>query len=243
MFRYALIAAVLRIGQFMILTTIKTYGLENIPKSGPYITVLNHVSVADTPVLLMSFPRVHWRYFAGEKWRKHPVFGPIMTWLGAIYINQDDVDRKALKEALDALKDGAVFGLAPEGHRSKGGKMSPAKDGAAYLASRGGVPVVPIGLVNLDVLFANVLRLKRTRVEMHVGEPFMLPDVGRRPKSQDMTAYTHLIMCRIAALIPERYHGYYADSPALKAILRGDDPWPHCITMAAKETASRQLSK
>jgi 1-acyl-sn-glycerol-3-phosphate acyltransferase len=210
------------------LATIRVKGQENIPATGPYIVVLNHVSVADTPVLLMSFPVVKWRFFAGEKWRSHWLFGPIMTWLGAIYINRGVADRQALKQALTALKEGAVFGLAPEGSRSKGGRMSPAKDGASYLASRAHVPVLPVGLVNLDVLFANTIRLRRTRVEVNIGEPFLLPDIGRRPKSQDLAAYTHLIMCRIANLLPERYHGHYASSQALQALQQGEDPWPHC---------------
>jgi hypothetical protein len=45
----------------------------------------------------------------------------------------------------------------------------------------------------------------------------------------DMAAYSHLIMVKLADLLPERYHGYYADSPALAALKRGEDPFPHCL--------------
>jgi 1-acyl-sn-glycerol-3-phosphate acyltransferase len=233
MFRYRLIRLAMRLTQFFFLATIRVQGKENIPASGPYIVVLNHVSVADTPVLLMVFPLVRWRFFAGEKWRSHWLYGPIMTWLGAIYINQGEADRRALKEALEALKAGAVFGLAPEGSRSKGGQMRAAKDGAAYLASRSKVQVLPVGLVNLDVLFANVRRLRRTTVEVHIGQPFIVPEIGRRVRSNDLAAYTHLIMCHIAALLPERYHGHYAHSPALQALQRGENPWPYCCQSTA----------
>lgn len=227
MFRYRLIRLAMRLTQFFLLATIRVYGRENIPASGPYIVVLNHVSVADTPVLLMTFPIVNWRFFAGEKWRSHWLYGPIMTWLGAIYINRGEADRRALKEALDALAAGVVFGLAPEGSRSQGGQMQVAKDGAAYLAGRSKVPVLPVGLVNLDILFANVRRLRRTTVEVHIGQPFVMPEIGRRIRSADLAAYTHLIMCHIAALLPERYHGHYAHSPALQALQQGEDPWPY----------------
>jgi 1-acyl-sn-glycerol-3-phosphate acyltransferase len=227
MFRYHLIRVAMRLTKFCLLATMRVHGRENIPASGPYIVVLNHVSVADTPVLLMTFPIVKWRFFAGEKWRSHWLYGPIMTWLGAIYINRGEADRRALKEALDALKAGAVFGLAPEGSRSKGGRMSAARDGASYLASRSKVQVLPVGLVNLDVLFANVRRLQPTKVEVHIGQPFVVPEIGRRVRSNDLSAYTHLIMCHIAALLPERYHGHYAHSPALQALQRGEDPWPY----------------
>ena len=234
MFRYRLIRMAMRLTQFFLRVTTRVQGRENIPASGPYIVVLNHVSVADTPALLMTFPLVRWRFFAGEKWRSHWLYGPIMTWLGAIYINQGEADRRALKEALDALQAGAVFGLAPEGSRSKGGQMRVAKDGAAYLASRSKVQVLPVGLVNLDVLFANVQRLRRTTVEVHIGQPFIVPEIGRRVRSGDLAAYTHLIMCHIAALLPERYHGHYAHSPALQALQRGEDPWPYCFEVVDK---------
>ena len=229
MFRYHLIRLAMRLTQFFLLATIRVQGRENIPATGPYIVVLNHVSVADTPVLLMTFPVVRWRFFAGEKWRAHWLYGPIMTWLGAIYINRGKADRRALKEALAALAIGDVFGLAPEGSRSQGGKMKVAKDGAAYLASRSKVQVLPVGLVNLDVLFANVKRLRRTAVEVNIGQPFIVPELGRRVRSSDLSAYTHLIMCHVAALLPERYHGHYLHSPALLALKRGEDPWPYCF--------------
>ena len=72
----------------------------------------------------------------------------MMKQAGAIYIRRGEVDRAALREALEALEQGQVFGLSPEGTRSKVGALIKAKDGAAYLASRSGVPVVPFGIAN-----------------------------------------------------------------------------------------------
>jgi 1-acyl-sn-glycerol-3-phosphate acyltransferase len=203
-------------------------GKENIPGEGPFLVTTNHMSVADTPLLFVSFPTQEWRFFAGEKWQDHWLWGPMMGWLGAIYIDRNEVDRRAIQEALTAVEQGAVFGLAPEGKRSKIGKMQEAKTGAAYLASRGNVPIVPVGIVNSDILFDNVRCLKRATVEVHIGEPYYLPDLGRRARSADLDAYTRLIMVKIAALLPERYHGVYRDTPALEALLAGEDPWPCC---------------
>jgi 1-acyl-sn-glycerol-3-phosphate acyltransferase len=212
----------------MALADLVVYGIENIPAEGPYLVTVNHMSAADTPVLLISFPTQEWRFFAGEKWQDHPLFGPIMGALGAIYIRRGEADRQAIQEALAAIEERAVFGLAPEGTRSKVGELQEAKTGAAYLASRGRAPILPVGIVNSDVLFANVRRLKRTRLDVYIGELYYLPDLGRRARRVDLDAYTHLIMVHIAALLPERYHGLYRGSPALKALLAGEDPWPYC---------------
>ena len=219
----------------MLLANLEVSGKENIPTEGPYLVTVNHMSVADTPVLFVSFPTQEWRFFAGEKWQNHWLWGPMMGSLGAIYIKRGEVDRRSIQEAQAAIKQGAVFGLAPEGKRSKVGEMQVAKTGAAYLASRGQIPILPVGIINTDVLFSNVRRLKRITVEVRIGEPYYLPDLGRRARSKDLDAYTHLIMVHIAALLPERYHGVYRDSPALKALFAGEDPWPYCQGVVARD--------
>jgi 1-acyl-sn-glycerol-3-phosphate acyltransferase len=211
--------------------TLTVTGRENLPENGPYLLAVNHMSKADPPLIFITWPVMQWRFFAGEKWERHLIFGPLMRWAGAIYINRGEVDRKALRQALDALNEGSVFGLAPEGTRSRVGALIPARDGAAYLATRAGVPVLPVGVVNSDVLGRNMLRLRRTRLELRIGHAFTMPDLGRRIRSADLAAYTHLIMVHIAALIPERYWGVYSDSPALSALLEGEDPWPYCLQM------------
>jgi 1-acyl-sn-glycerol-3-phosphate acyltransferase len=152
-----------------------------------------------------------------------------MRLAGAIYINRGEVDRKALKMATDAIKTGSIFGLAPEGTRSRVGELIQARDGAAYLATRANIPVLPMAVVNTEIVGHNMVRFKRTALEVHVGKPIVMPDIGRRPRSSELAAYTHLIMIHIAAMLPERYWGYYKDSPALKALLAGEDAWPHCL--------------
>lgn len=203
-------------------------GLENVPTSGPYILTVNHLSTADIGIVFVGFPIQPWRYFAGEKWAKHWLWGPLMSWLGVIFVNRGEVDRRALREALAALEGGAVFALAPEGTRSKVGYMQPARDGAAYLAAQARVPILPVGISNTDILFANARRLRRATVTMRIGRPFALPDVGRRARGHDLEDFTQLIMTHIAALVEPRHRGVYGDTPAFAALVAGEDPWPHC---------------
>ena len=227
-----LLRVVLRFVLFLVGSSEAT-GRENVPEKGPYIIVTNHMSKADPPLLFLALPPFKLRFFAGEKWEKHPLFGPVMKAMGVIYINRGEVDRKALREALEALRGGSIFGLAPEGTRSRGGQLLPGKDGAAYLATRAAVPLVPMAVTNTDKLGRNIKRLRRTKMDVHIGEPFLIPDLGHRAKGRELEAATHLIMVQIANLLPEAYHGYYADSPALAALQRGEDPWPACLEAAS----------
>ena len=227
MFRYRLVRAIITLVQ-RALCRLEVIGLENVPASGPYILVVNHMSTADIAFPFIAFPVQRWRFFAGEKWATHPLWGPLLAWLGVIFIDRNAIDRRALREALAAVQAGAVFGLAPEGTRSKVGAMQPGKDGAAFLAAQSGVPILPAGISNSDVLFASARRGRRARITLRIGQPFTLPALGRRPRGRDLSAYTCLIMTHIAALTEPRHRGVYADTPAQRAHQAGQAPWPHC---------------
>ena len=205
--------------------SLKIVGLENIPVEGPYILAVNHMSKADPPLVMISWPPMaKIRFFAAEKWEKHLIFGPLMRHQGAIYINRGEVDRRALRQALAALGEGAVFGLAPEGTRSRVAALIQARDGAAYLASRAGVPIVPVGMVNTDLLGHNMAHLRRTHLETRIGQPFSLPDTVHRPKGDELVV-------PVAIEIEEEIKaiGY---REVLNALLKGEDPWPACLDVS-----------
>ena len=122
MLYYAFLRGIVRI-LLLIMGSRTVSGSENIPATGPYIIVVNHMSTADTPLLYISFPRIRLRFFAGEIWEKHWLIGPVLRYAGAIYINRGVVDRRALRAALNAIRDGEIFALAPEGERSFDGQL------------------------------------------------------------------------------------------------------------------------
>lgn len=216
--------------------SVRTIGREKVPAQQGCLLVLNHVSVADAALVLLAFRPMEINFLIGEKWEKVPIIGWLAPRLGGIFVNRTALDREAIERTLQLLAEGKIVALAPEGMRSRIDQIIKPYHGAAYLASRNHVPIVPIGLVNTDKLFSNAKRLRPTAIEIHVGDPFVLPLVEGRVRRQSLNAYSDYIMLHIAQLLPPRYHGYYryVGHPGLDAILRGEDPWDACLESADK---------
>lgn len=190
-----------------VLIDLEVVGGENFPEP-PYILVTNHLSIFDLPVIFVTCPhRVH--AFAAAKHRRNPIYVSLLSAVGAIWVQRGEVDRRALREALQLLEDGSVLGMAPEGTRSRDSyTLLEGKAGPAYLATRADVPLLPVGLAGTENVKENLPRLRRTEVEMTVGEPFRLPASGR-VRTPELREHTDLIMRRIAVLIPPEYRGVY----------------------------------
>ncbi|MGB1250772.1 MAG: lysophospholipid acyltransferase family protein, partial [Candidatus Promineifilaceae bacterium] len=115
-------------------------GVEKLPAEGAYLLVTNHMSIADSPIMLISLPPEQLTHFwIADKWKTLPVFGYWASQLGGIFIKRDIVDRRAIREAVNLLKSGQVVGLAPEATRSPIGQLIKPRNGAAYLAKQANV--------------------------------------------------------------------------------------------------------
>ncbi len=185
-------------------------GWDQIPQQGPFILATNHLHWLDAPLVGVIFPhRV--RVFAGEKWAKHRLWGPLLRSLGAIFVRRGEVDRQALRQAIDVLRAGGVLGMAPEGTRSKTGALQQGRTGAAYLAFRAGVPIVPLVATGQEKVVPTAKRLRRTPVRMAIGAPFYPPQLEGKASGADVEAFTEEIMYRLAAMAPADYRGVYDD--------------------------------
>lgn len=192
-------------------------GLENIPVSGPFLIVVNHLSIADPPMIFMNVKQ-QLVMFAADKWKRLLGIRQLAETVGVIWVARGEADLSAIKSALAVLKSGRAMGLAPEGTRSRTGQLQLGKTGAAYLADRAGVPIVPIAISGTEKLTECLRQLRRTPVRMAIGHPFTLPPNGRA-KGEVLEDYTTTIMCRIAALLPPEYRGVYAEHPRLAEVL------------------------
>jgi 1-acyl-sn-glycerol-3-phosphate acyltransferase len=195
---------------YWLLLRLEITGIDNLPKTGPAIVAINHTGFLD-PVLLSSVPERKIISMSKAENLKHPILGPLLRTFDGFPVHRGKADRQALTTSLQILRAGGLLLLAPEGTRSPDGKLQPGYDGLALIATKSGVPIVPVGLDGTDQFKGNVRRLKRTRVRMTFGRPFYVRTQAKRPSRQDLSAITGEVMYQIAALLPPERRGAYAD--------------------------------
>jgi 1-acyl-sn-glycerol-3-phosphate acyltransferase len=193
-----------------LLSRLRIEGQENIPHQGPFILATNHIHWLDSPLVAVVFPYRAY-VFAADKWAKHWLLGPLFTSLGAIWVRRGEVDRQALRQALELLRGGGVLGMAPEGTRSKTGGLQPGRTGAAYLAFRAGVPILPVATTGQEKVLPALRRLRRATVRVLIGAPFYPPPVEGKASGAEIQAFTDEIMVHLAAMLPPEYRGVYRD--------------------------------
>lgn len=194
---------------------------ENLPQNGSVLLTTNHLSLTDTPILLTITDRTDVVGIVAKKYFKKPFFKWILEKIGTIvWMDRENTDFSAVRQALEYLKMGAILGIAPEGTRSKETRgLLEGKPGAALLAARAKVPIVPVGIVGSEFIKSSLLKLRRAPVSINVGQPYQLPEFDHENRQMWLNQCTDEIMCRIGALLPPSYRGFYADHPRLKELL------------------------
>lgn len=215
--RFAVIRAV-AVVITRLLCTRRVEGRHNLPRSGPYILAVNHLGMLDVPLVYSELGNPEIAGWVAEKWEHHWLLGPFMRAANAIFIQRGKVDRTALDAAVAWLRSGRIFGMAPEGTRSPTHQLTRGKSGIVYLAQQAGVPIVPAACVNTEDALPALLHLRPKHVILRIGEPFRLPPIDPARRDEATRQQTDEVMCRIALLLPERYHGVYANHPQLQAL-------------------------
>ena len=149
----------------------------------------------------MACPR-HVRFIVDREQYQRPLVHWVAARTGAIPVENDPRDLGSLRRALLVLKQGAVLGIFPEGGRSDDGRLKPGKPGAALLALRAGVPLVPAGIVGAFAAYSRHHRFPRPEpILVRFGEPVDLPEAWRGHAAKDhLEEATALLLERIRAL-------------------------------------------
>ena len=185
--------------------------LHKVPKSGPLIVYSNHTGSIEVPLLYAHLqPRPVTGLAKVETWD-----GWFMRYLfnlwGAIPIHRGEADMEAMRKSLEALEQGHILAIAPEGTRNKTGVLIKAYPGIVTLALRSGAPLLPVVHWGGERFSKNFKSLKRTDFCIRVGEPFKLDPGNKRVTREVRQEMVDEMMYHLAALLPEHYRGAYAD--------------------------------
>ncbi|MFZ5910328.1 MAG: lysophospholipid acyltransferase family protein [Chloroflexota bacterium] len=196
-------------------------GYEHVPATGNFVIATNHLGIVDAPLAFYALDRWDLFVLIAEKWEKNPFFKWLGKYFNFIFIDRFNPDIRALRKVINLMDEGQNLVIAPEGTRSRVGSLIEGKPGVSYLATRLGQPIVPVALAGTEdrVIFGNLKRLKRSHITVTAGPAFTLPPLPRQNRDEALKQYTDEIMCRIAALLPEKYWGVYAEHPRLKELL------------------------
>jgi 1-acyl-sn-glycerol-3-phosphate acyltransferase len=200
---------------------VEVTGYEYLPAEGNCVVATNHLGVFDVPLGIYELNR--WDIFVmiGEKWEKVGLFRWASKYLNLIFIDRFNPDIKTLRKVISLMEENKILVIAPEGTRSRTGALIEAKPGVSYLAAKLNRPIVPVAITGTGdkVLLANLKRLRRSPITLTAGPAFTLPPLPRENRDEALKQYTDEIMCHIAAILPEKYRGVYADHPRLKELL------------------------
>jgi 1-acyl-sn-glycerol-3-phosphate acyltransferase len=185
-------------------------GLENIPKKGPGILLMNHIGWVDPIVLVHVVPRNIIPLGKVEVF-DYPVIGIFPRVWGAIPVQRGGVDRRAVQSALEVLKKGEIILVAPEGTRNP--KLQRGKGGFAYLASRSSAPIIPVAIEGSPgyPVIRYSRRWRESPIVVKFGRPIVYRDEYKRAGREELRKLSDEAMYHLAAMLPEGRRGYYSD--------------------------------
>lgn len=169
---------------------------------------VNHLGNADGPLLVSALP-VTLDALGKIELYDFPILGKLLDWYGIIWLHRGQPDRRAIKAALNGFDEGRFILIAPEGRFSLIGGLEEGQPGAAFLALKGDVPVIPVVVIGTENahVYGHLKRLQRAPVTLRVGKPFRIrQQADRRETLHDGTDQ---IMESLANLLPDAYRGEY----------------------------------
>lgn len=189
---------------FKALFWVRVRGRRNVPRSGPYVVAPSHRSLMD--IFFTGYiTRRRIRFMAKSELFDNRFLAWLFTALGGFPVERGAADRAALRAAQAVLEAGEPLAVFPEGTRRHGRNIVGLFDGAAYLASRTGVPIVPVGIGGSEQILASGKSLPRPhKVAIVIGAPVDPPDRrnGRVPR-QAITDVTEKVRVELQTCFDE----------------------------------------
>lgn len=185
----------------------RVLGVENVPRDGPALLMINHIAFVDPIVVMGCMPRNVVPMAKIEAYR-YPIIGIFPELWGAIPVRRGEGDRRALRLAMDVLEAGEIVLVAPEGTRSPA--LQSGKVGVAYLGYHTGTPVLPVaieGTIGFPTPYP--IGWNKPGAVVSVGAPFRFKRQPRRPDRDMLRKMTDEAMSVLAAMLPFERRGAY----------------------------------
>lgn len=167
-------------------TRIRVEGRENVPTRGGFVVAPVHRSYIDTPITA-TITRRRLRFMAKDTMWRNPKIGWTLSAVGGFPVTRGSSDIEALKRCLQLLDAGEPLVMFPEGERKSGPIVQPLFEGAAYVASRARVPIIPVGIGGSErAMPKGATFIYPRKVRVIVGEPIhpQVGESGRAPRTE-----------------------------------------------------------
>jgi len=175
---------------FKVVFRVRVVGKERVPAQGAYIVAPTHRSILDIPFAAFITGRTV-RFLAKDDLFSTPFGRRLFDALGAVEVERGTADRAALRALEDALAAGSPVAVFPEGTRRSGPEITELYAGAAFLAIKLGVPIVPVGVGGSEHILPKGKLLPRIhRVAVSVGHPIHPPVLDGRARRAAATKLT-----------------------------------------------------
>lgn len=150
---------------------LRVHGLERLP-APPYVLAPNHGSEIDAVVLAAALP-VRPTVLAARDLDRFPVLFRIIRWFDPVFVRRGGLaDIASIRACIARLRAGDALAIFPEGRVVQAGALGPFHPGAAFVASRAGVPLVPVALTGLERMWPLGARWpRRSRIAVCFGDP------------------------------------------------------------------------
>jgi 1-acyl-sn-glycerol-3-phosphate acyltransferase len=178
----------------------RIYGAEHVPQTGPLLVVSNHASDFDPPIVSNCVRRPV-AFMAKQELFQVPVLATLIRWYGAYPVNRGGSTRSAIKASIASLEAGWATGVFLQGTRTPDGRITDPKLGAAMIASKTQVPLLPVSLWGTEkVIVKGKMLPQMTPITVRIGEPIAPPASGDRAQITTVTEHCAEVINAMHAL-------------------------------------------